>query len=115
MKKNILTLCLSFLSFISFAQYSFDNIDDFGIIKRNWALVSADECNGIIDKKGNVILPPIYDFIESFGDYIVLPAIYDNIEIFDVYSKKLARIEHNGKYGFINRKCEIVVSTEGNF
>jgi hypothetical protein len=42
-----------------------------------------------------------------------LPAIYDSIEIFDIYSKKLARIEHYGEYGFINRKCEIVVSTEG--
>lgn len=46
-----------------------------------------------------------YGLINKKGQ-IVLPAIYDNIEIFDAYSKKLARIEQNGKYGFINRKFE---------
>ena len=75
------------------AQYV-DGIGEFGVIKRNWAIIVQDECFGIVDKKGNIVLPPIYDAIDDFGDY----------------SKKLCRLVYHGKEGFINNKGQVVLT-----
>lgn len=91
--RKILTVLISmFTVCLVNAQASFDSIEDFGDIKKGWAVVSLDNCVGIINKKGEIILPPVFDYIEDFGNY----------------SNKLALISYHGKVGLINRKGKIV-------
>ena len=92
MKKILSLFGLLLLVCSANAQALFDSIEDFGIIKKGWAVVYLDNCVGIINKQGEVILPPVFDYIEDFG----------------IYSNKLALISYHGKVGLINRKGKIV-------
>lgn len=60
MRQSLIALMLCCCSITVYAQ-KVEAIEDFGIIKRNWAIVYRDECVGIVDKNGQVILSPVYD------------------------------------------------------
>ncbi len=94
MKKVILLVIASLGLFSTNAQSTFDFIDEFGSLKKNWAIVSQDNCHGIINKQGELVVPVSFDYIEEFGSY----------------SRNLAIISYNDKVGLINRKGKIVLA-----
>ena len=73
--------------------YLYDEAEEFN---NGLAKVKINGKYGFINKKGEVVLPLIYDEIE-----------YDEAEKFD---NGLAKVKINGKYGFINIKGEVVLS-----
>ncbi|MDD3287125.1 MAG: WG repeat-containing protein [Bacteroidales bacterium] len=92
MKKFAFIVALfSFIGVCS-AQTEYDKIDDFGVYKNDWALVSIGGKLGFINDKGKEVVPPIYDKIGDFGEY----------------KNNLALVEINDKQGFINDKGEFL-------
>jgi len=78
------------------AQIKYDKIDDFGNYQADWATVEMDHKFGFIDKKGNVVVEPLFDSIGLFGD---LKADWAVVTIKD-------------KIGFIDSDGKIVQSSE---
>lgn len=94
-------------------------------------MVAKDGKCGIINDQGKEIVPPIYDKIEKFGDYlkeyavieinglkgfldldgnVVMQPKYAEINKFDIIRKNWALVkEHKGKMGFIDKSCKEVV------
>ena len=88
---------------------------------------STADKHGLVDPQGNILLPPIYDFIGWFteglavikkdgkagyinakGDF-VLPMIYDDVGVF---SEGLAAAKLDDKWGYIDRNGEWVIDPQ---
>lgn len=59
--------------------------------KEGFSAIKINDKYGFIDKKGNIVIAPIYNFASSF-------------------SEGLAEVRINYKYGFIDTKGNIVIS-----
>jgi hypothetical protein len=69
MKNNLLLIAFVLIGSVCMGQSSFKEIYDYGQYKSNWAMVKSNEgLFGFIDKKGNVVVEPIYLEIFDFGD-----------------------------------------------
>lgn len=70
-----------------------------------YAAVATEKANGnkvwgIIDKEGNVVVSPAYDEIP------------DSKYIYELYSDNLARVKLDGKYGYVNKEGEVLISIQ---
>lgn len=123
-------ILLFFLSaFITTAQNTSD-FDSELLLKNDFSIVSKDNKYGMTNKQGEIVVPLIYDKIETymFVDYavvsiidkndneksgiinlkneVMVPVIYDKIELLIYYALKenpieLALVKKGGKYGLI--------------
>lgn len=127
-KKRSGLAILFFLAILGIGAYFLGNwyyrYDDVDPHYNGRALVKKNGKYGFIDKKGNLIIPMIYDSAYRFSDGLaavkfgdmwgfvdtlgkmVIPATFDHAMPF---TENLAAVESEGKWGFINRKGEIVV------
>jgi len=71
----------------------YDEIEELG---NYYTIVKVNSKSGIIDNHGKETIPPKYDWIGEFCD--------------DGIGCKLAKIQLNGKVGFINRKLKVVLN-----
>jgi hypothetical protein len=114
-------------------RYSAD-YDSIGDIHQGVAVVQRDEYFGVINTKGEIIIPVIYDYISDFCSNIaavyteekgcffntkgeqLCPFIYDDIAIGayrELYGPEfingLVKVCVDGKFGFVNMNCELVI------
>lgn len=97
-------------------------------VKGGYSIISIDDCYGVIDEQGYIVIPIEYDSVTLVrGEYglfevwkersdkyglindkgeTILPVKYDRISDF---SEGYAVIERNDKYGFVSANGEIIV------
>lgn len=88
-------LCVLF-SLSANAQTTYDSTGVEGDILKGWTLVRQSGKFGFIDKKGNEIVAPQYDYIEGFGEY----------------RKSWCLVKKGNYLGFIDNKGKEIVPTE---
>jgi hypothetical protein len=132
MKKTILFILTMYTVTTLFSQTGYDKVDQFDIVKDNWAKVELKGKFGFIDKDGKEVVKPIYNeigqfdinrdgwaqvklngkygFIDKDGKEVVKP-IYDEIGQFDVVRKGWAQVTIKKKTSFIDKNgVEVLVS-----
>lgn len=89
MKKNVLLLVFLIISVTSFAQKKYLKTYAYDDYNKDWALVKTNSSTyGFVDRKGNIVVQPIYTKIGKFGEY----------------DKDLALVRNVSEdYGFIDR------------
>ena len=97
----------------------------FGCKSAQRAIIQSDSKYGLINRKGEIVVEPQYDFIlksnrinrfmvksgEKYGfinnnGQVVIPFIYEDV---NPYYERLAAVKKNGKYGFINHKGKVKI------
>ncbi|HEB33272.1 MAG TPA: WG repeat-containing protein, partial [Spirochaetes bacterium] len=104
--------------------FSLDSYDCLLWTLGKYLLVSRGCMHGLIDIKGNEIVPPGYDYIcKIYGDLFfarkggkegifdvsgneIVPFIYDRI---DYFFEGLAKVEMGDRFGFIDREGNLVI------
>lgn len=107
--------------------YDYEWIGDFS---EGMASIVLYGKTGYVNEQGKIVIPMVYDegwafqygfarvgamgkkgMIDTKGA-LLTPLIYDGIWDFDLPGEGLARIEKNGKYGFINQQGKEVISAQ---
>lgn len=119
--------------------------DSLGELRLGVMIVVKDDMYGVINKKGEIIVPLEYDYITDFRNNLAIayqedlseenftlreglidtkgnlltPTIYDNMEteMYDGYEAPkficgLLKVQINGKFGFINQRGEMIIPAE---
>lgn len=96
-----------------------------GLFSEGLARVRLNEKWGFVDKNGNVVIIPQYDYAQSFSDGLALVQLNDKWSYIDKFGKEIiplkydkawsfrdgrALVELDGKYGFIDKIGKEVIA-----
>ena len=110
--------------------YQYDWMD-FASYYGDFIGVKLSDKEGVIDRKGNVVVPCVYDdvYVSMLSEYgvakviknrkrglvntdgdVILPIVYDDVD--NYASEQAIIIEKDEKYGFVNLKGKVIIPVE---